>query len=60
MLDRIRQLPAIPGKQIWIPGDREYRLLAQNRQRGVEVDEKTYAQMKTLGEELGVTLPGSR
>ena len=57
MLDRIRHLGHVPGKQIWIPGDREYRLLAENKQRGVVIDDKTYQQLQTIGQELGVDVP---
>lgn len=57
MLDRVRHLKAVPGKQVWVPGDREYRLLAENQEAGVEVDDKTYAQMTTIGDDLNVEVP---
>lgn len=57
MLDRIRQLEHIPGKEIWVPGDREYRLLAENKEKGVTIDEKTYQEMKEIGTELGIDVP---
>ena len=57
MLDRIRQLEHIPGKEIWVPGDREYRLLAENKEKGVTIDEKTYQEMKEIGTELGINVP---
>lgn len=57
MLDRIRALDHVPGKEIWIPGDREYRLLEENKTQGVAIDDKTYAEIKTIGQELGVDVP---
>lgn len=57
MLDRIRHLKHVPGKEIWIPGDREYRRLAENQQQGVEIDDKTYAEMQAIGDELGIIVP---
>ncbi len=57
MLDRIRQLEHIPGKEIWVPGDREYRLLAENKEKGVTIDEKTYQEMNEIGTELGIDVP---
>lgn len=57
MFDRIRHLDHVAGKKIWIPGDREYRLLNENKEKGVAVDDKTYEEMKVIGEELGVNMP---
>lgn len=57
MLNRIRQLKHIPGKEIWIPGDREYRFLAENQEKGVSIDEKTYQEMKEIGAELNIHVP---
>lgn len=57
MLNRVRQLKAVPGKQVWVPGDREYRLLEENQRAGVEVDDKTYAQMEEIGAALKVEVP---
>lgn len=57
MLNRIRHLDHIPGKKIWVPGDREYRLLDENKQRGVSVDDKTYGEIQAIGKELGVAIP---
>lgn len=57
MLNRIRQLKHIPGKEIWIPGDREYRFLAENKEKGVSIDEKTYQEMKEIGTELNIHVP---
>lgn len=57
MFDRIRQLDHVPGKKIWIPGDREYRLLKENQKRGVAIDDKTYGELQTIGNELDVAVP---
>ncbi|MDO4902728.1 MAG: Ldh family oxidoreductase [Limosilactobacillus sp.] len=57
MFDRIRGLKSAPGKTIWVPGDREYRYLEENKKNGVSIDDKTFAEMTAIGEELGVKLP---
>lgn len=57
MLDRIRNLGHVPGKEIWVPGDREYRLLAENKRKGIVIDEKTYSEMQEIGQELNVEVP---
>ena len=59
MLDRVRQLEHVPGKEIWVPGDREYRLLATNQEKGVLIDKKAYQEMKEIGDELAVSVPQS-
>lgn len=57
MLNRIRNLGHVAGKKIWVPGDREYRLLAENKEKGVTIDNKTYQEMKEIGAELKVPVP---
>ena len=57
MLNRIRGLEHIPGKKTWVPGDREYRYLKENKQGGVSIDDKTYEEISTIGKELGVAVP---
>ena len=57
MFNRIRHLDHVPGRKIWIPGDREYRLLAENKTKGVLIDKKTYEEMQEIGQELGVDVP---
>ncbi|WP_283583281.1 Ldh family oxidoreductase [Limosilactobacillus difficilis] len=57
MLDRIRQLDHVPGKTIWVPGDREYKYLAENKQRGVSIDDRTFEEIEEIGQELGVQVP---
>lgn len=57
MLDRIRHLNHVPGKTIWVPGDREYQNLATNQKHGVEIDDKTMQQMQKLADELQVPMP---
>ena len=59
MFDRLRHLKHLPGKKIWVPGDREYRLLDENKVKGVEVDDQTYAEIKKIGDELSVEVPES-
>lgn len=57
MLNRIRGLEHIPGKKTWVPGDREYRYLKENKQDGVSIDDKTYEEISAIGKELGVAVP---
>lgn len=57
MFDRIRNLKHLPGTEIKIPGDREYRRYAENQKQGVLIDDKTAAELATLGEEVGVKVP---
>lgn len=57
MLNRIRNLNHVPGKTIWVPGDREYKNLANNKKQGVNIDDKTYEEISQIGQELGVNVP---
>lgn len=59
MLNRIRGLKHVPGKQTWVPGDREYRYLKESQQNGVAVDDKTYEEITAIGKELSVEVPQS-
>ncbi|BAW87280.1 Ldh family oxidoreductase [Limosilactobacillus fermentum] len=57
MFDRLRHLKHLPGTEIMIPGDREYRRYAENLKQGVVIDDKTAAELKTIGEELAIPVP---
>lgn len=57
MLNRIRHLHHLPGHTIWVPGDREYKNLAENQKRGVEIDDKTIDQMQAIADELQISMP---
>ncbi|GLB47551.1 malate dehydrogenase [Philodulcilactobacillus myokoensis] len=57
MFDRLRNLPHIPGKEIKVPGDREYRFYADNEKHGVSIDDVTAKQIEKIGQDLGVKVP---
>lgn len=57
MFDRIRALKHLPGKEIKIPGDREYQNYDDNLKQGVFLDDETVKELTAVGEEVGVTLP---
>ncbi len=57
MFDRIRNLKHLPGTEIKIPGDREYKRYAENQKQGVLIDDKTAAELAKVGDEVGVKAP---
>lgn len=57
MFERIRNLDKLPGTQIMIPGDREYKRYDENKAHGVSIDETTAGQLKDIATELNVTAP---
>lgn len=57
MLDRIRHLNHVPGKTIWVPGDREYKNYANNQKQGVDIDAKTIEQMQEIAADLQIEMP---
>jgi len=57
MFDRIRHLKHLPGTEIKIPGDREYKRYAENQKQGVLIDDKTAAELAKVGAEVGVKAP---
>ncbi|MDN6968505.1 Ldh family oxidoreductase [Oenococcus sp. UCMA 17063] len=59
MFDRIRELDHIPGKTIFIPGDREYKNYEENSKAGILVDDKTAGELKIIGEKYHVSVPGA-
>lgn len=57
MFERIRNLDKLPGTQIMIPGEREYKRYDENKAHGVSIDETTAGQLKDIATELNVTAP---
>ena len=57
MFDRIRHLNHVPGQTIWVPGDREYKNLAENQKHGVDIDAKTIEQMQEIAADLQIEMP---
>lgn len=57
MFDRIRNLDKLPGTQIMIPGDREYKRYDENKVHGVSIDETTAGQLYDIAKELHVSAP---
>lgn len=59
MFDRIRNLDKLPGTQIMIPGDREYRHFDDNKINGVTIDDKTAEQIQTIATQLHLDAPSA-
>ncbi|MHA8111459.1 Ldh family oxidoreductase [Lactobacillaceae bacterium Melli_B4] len=57
MFNRIRDLDHVPGTEIKIPGDREYRNYAENQKHGVSIDDVTASQINAIANELNITAP---
>jgi LDH2 family malate/lactate/ureidoglycolate dehydrogenase len=57
MFDRIRHLDHLPGTQIMIPGDREYRNYDHNLKQGVVIDPKTKEEITQISQKFGIELP---
>lgn len=59
MFDRIRNLDKLPGTQIMIPGDREYKRYDENKAHGVSIDDTTTKQLQDIATELNIQSPAA-
>lgn len=57
MFARIRGLDKVPGTEIMIPGDREYKNYDENKAHGVSIDETTAGQLQSIADELNLKVP---
>lgn len=53
-LQDIRTLPAIPGKTIYVHGDKEALAYADRKAHGIEIDDQTLAEIVAIAKRLGV------
>lgn len=53
-LQEIRDLPAIPGKTVYVHGDKEALAYEDRKQNGIIVDDKTMAEVVNIAKRLGV------
>lgn len=53
-LQDIRSLPAIPGKTIYVAGDKEALAYQNNIKNGIEIDDRTLEEIKTIATRLKV------
>lgn len=53
-LQNIRELPAVPGKTIYVHGDKEAIAYADRKANGIEIDDKTRAEMEDIAARVGV------
>ncbi|MFC6255279.1 Ldh family oxidoreductase [Secundilactobacillus hailunensis] len=53
-LQQIRELPAIPGKKIYVHGDKEALAYEDRKQNGMIIDDKTLAEVIGIADHLGV------
>ncbi|GAX03125.1 malate dehydrogenase [Secundilactobacillus pentosiphilus] len=53
-LQQIRELPAIPGKKIYVAGDKEALAYEDRKQNGMIIDDKTLAEVTGIADRLGV------
>lgn len=49
----------ITGSGARLPGAERWKILAQSRQQGVELDERRFAPLRELAENFGISLPSS-
>ncbi len=54
-LQQIRELPARPGKTIYVHGDKEAIAYDDRSKNGIVVDDKTLAEVTGIADRLGVT-----
>lgn len=54
LLAEIRDVPALPGEQVRIPGERRAAIRTERRANGIPIDAATVAELDTLAAELGV------
>lgn len=53
-LQEIRDLPAVPGKTVYVHGDKEALAYEDRKQNGIIVDDKTMAEVVNIAKRLGV------
>lgn len=53
-LQNIRELPAIPGKTIYVHGDKEAIAYADRKKNGIEIDDHTLEEIMTIAQRLDV------
>jgi ureidoglycolate dehydrogenase (NAD+) len=58
MASSLVSAPTAPGvEQVLLPGEPELRTAERRRREGIPVAETTWAEVRTLADELGVALP---
>jgi LDH2 family malate/lactate/ureidoglycolate dehydrogenase len=53
-LQDIRSLPAVPGKTIYVAGDKEALAYEENRQLGIQIDDRTLEEVESIASRLNV------
>lgn len=53
-LQDIRSLPAVPGKTIYVAGDKEAIAYEENRQLGIQIDDRTLEEVESIASRLNV------
>lgn len=54
-LQNIRELPAVPGKTIYVHGDKEAIAYQDRKQNGIEIDDRTLEEIEDIATRLGVS-----
>lgn len=54
-LQDIRELPAVPGKTIYVHGDKEALAYQDRKRNGIKIDDRTLEEIKLIAQRLGVT-----
>jgi LDH2 family malate/lactate/ureidoglycolate dehydrogenase len=58
MIDEIKSIRRRPGvDEILVPGERSFRTVRENREKGIRIGEETIGELKTLCGELGIPYP---
>lgn len=53
-LQDIRELPAIPGKTIYVHGDKEAAAYADRKKNGIEIDDRTLEEIESIASRLNI------
>lgn len=51
-LQDIRSLPAVPGKTIYVAGDKEALAYENNIKNGIEIDDRTLEEIEAIAAQL--------
>ncbi|MDN6047396.1 MAG: Ldh family oxidoreductase, partial [Lactiplantibacillus plantarum] len=53
-LQAIRDLPSVPGKPVIVAGDKEATAYQDRSANGIEIDDKTLAEVTGIAKRLGI------
>ncbi|ATF41717.1 Ldh family oxidoreductase [Weissella paramesenteroides] len=53
-LEDLRQLTAVPGKEVYVHGDKEQLAYQDRKKNGIEIDDKTIMEIKAIADRLHV------